>query len=129
MNAAADFWGEQCFFSDCSVFWQADLWTLKNPSERHLRIEKPKSGGDENYVQNLNTQLVGASRNAARLDTELHWLLYLILPGKTLPGYKAIIGTAKKSENLQQTLSINEEELPTSRWLDDDEILMELTRN
>ena len=58
-----------------------------------------------------------------------NWLLYLTFLGKTLPGYNAIIGPAKKRENLQQILSINEEELPSSRWLDDDEILMGLTGN
>ena len=57
MNAAADFWREQCFFGDRSLFWQANLWTLKNPSELQPRIEKPKPGGDENYVQKLKTQL------------------------------------------------------------------------
>ena len=129
MNATADFWREQCFFGDRSLFWQANLWTLKNPSELQPRIEKPKPGEDENYVQKLKTQLGGASRDAARLDAEPQCLLYLILPGKTLPGYNAIIGPAKKRENLQQTPSINEEELPSSRWLDDDEILMGLTGN
>ena len=56
-------------------------------------------------------------------------MLYLTPLGKTVSGYKAIIGPAKKRENLQQILSINEEELPSSRWLDDDEVLMGLTRN
>jgi hypothetical protein len=46
MNAAADFWREQCFFGDRSLFWQVNLLTLKNPSELHHRIEKPKPGGD-----------------------------------------------------------------------------------
>ena len=29
VDAAADFWREQCFFGDGSLLWQADLWTLK----------------------------------------------------------------------------------------------------
>ena len=29
VNAAADFWREQCLFGDRSLFWQADLWTLQ----------------------------------------------------------------------------------------------------
>ena len=57
MNAAADFWREQCFYGDRSLFWQANLWTLKNPSELQPRIEKHKPRGDENYVQKLKTQL------------------------------------------------------------------------
>ena len=129
VNTAANFWREQCFFGDRSMFWRADLWTLKNLSELHPRIEKLKPRGDENYVQKLKTQLDGASRDAVRLDAELHWLLYLILLGKMMSGFYPTRGPAKKRENLQQILSINEEELPSSRWLDDDQILMGLTPN
>ena len=50
VNAAADFWREQRFFGDRSLVWQADLWTLKNLSELHPRIEKFEPGGDENYA-------------------------------------------------------------------------------
>ena len=53
-------------------------------------------------------------------------MLYLILVGKTVAGSYATTGPAKKRENFQQILSINEGELPSNRWLDDDEILMGL---
>ena len=52
VNVAANFWRKQCFLSDRSLFWQADLCTLKNPSQLHHRIEKLKSGRDEIMSKN-----------------------------------------------------------------------------
>ena len=115
MNVAANFWRKQCFLSNRSIVWQADLCALKNLSQLHHRIERLKSGRDENHVQKLKTPLDRASRHAVRLDAEMKWLLYLKLLAKTVPPCTATTGPLSRRENLQQILSISEEELQSSR--------------
>jgi hypothetical protein len=128
VNAAADFWRKHCFFGDRSLFWQGDLWTLENLSELYPRIEKFEFGKGKNYFTKLRTQLNGASRDAVRLDAELHWLLYLILLGKTIKWYRATLLPGTKRRNLQKILDNNREELPNTRWLND-KFLMGLAAN
>lgn len=109
----ADAWRERCFVGSTSILSDRPLWTLDNLKDLLVRFVGNPLTGSRDFLDKLAEQLQGAPSAVPQLAAEALWFLNLFPhPGTMKP--------ETKREQVSTVWKWSGEDLPTSRFLDDD---------